>query len=163
MLPIHTVLHPTDFSDRSEFAFQMACSLARDYGARLLIVHVVEPAVPIYGNGLVVAPVRTFEEPLQARLEQLRPPDARIRVEHRLLEGDAAREILAFAEKAGCDFIVMGTHGRSGLGRVLMGSVAEQVVRRASCPVLTVRTPLPGARPTGESAVAAGTASAPAQ
>ncbi len=63
-------------------------------------------------------------------------------VERRLLQGDAAREILGVAKDMKCDLIVLGTHGRTGLGRLLMGSVAEQVVRHASCPVLTVKMPL---------------------
>jgi nucleotide-binding universal stress UspA family protein len=62
-------------------------------------------------------------------------------LEHRLVEGDAATVILQVATEIKCDLIVMGTHGRTGLSRLLMGSVAEQVVRNASCPVLTVKTP----------------------
>jgi nucleotide-binding universal stress UspA family protein len=78
-------------------------------------------------------------------------------VEHWIFQGDPATEILAAAEKIKCDLIVMGTHGRTGLGRLLMGSVAEQVVRKAPCPVLTVKTPLPAARSSNEAvAVAAG-------
>jgi len=141
MLPIRTVLHPTDFSDYSDYAFRLACSLARDYGARLVVVHVVELPVAIYGNGLVLPPPQVNKEPLQAKLQQLLPRDPKVQVEHRLVEGDAATEILRVAGEAKCDLIVMGTHGRTGLGRLLMGSVAEQVVRKASCPVLTVKTP----------------------
>lgn len=66
-------------------------------------------------------------------------------VEHRLREGDAAAEILQVADEVGADLIVLGTHGRTGLGRVLMGSVAEAVLRRARCPVLTLKSPLPEA------------------
>jgi nucleotide-binding universal stress UspA family protein len=64
---------------------------------------------------------------------------AKIRVEHHLREGDPATEILALAQEIGCDLIVIGTHGRTGVGRLLMGSVAEAVLRRAPCPVLTVK------------------------
>jgi nucleotide-binding universal stress UspA family protein len=64
-----------------------------------------------------------------------------VKPEHRAVEGDAVHEILTFAKENPCDLIVMGTHGRTGLGRFLMGSVAEGVVRKAPCPVLTVKTP----------------------
>src|SRR5207247_9050465 len=63
-----------------------------------------------------------------------------------LLEGDAAKEIVELARDSQCDLIVMGTHGRTGLGRLLMGSVAEQVMRRAPCPVLTIKAPIEAAR-----------------
>src|SRR6516165_8047637 len=143
MLAIKTILHPTDFSERSDLAFDLACSLARDYGAHLIVMHVAEPPMPIYGNGLVLSPPQSSKEPLQAKLRQLLPQDSKVQVEHRLVEGDAAIEILRVAGTAKCDLIVIGTHGRTGLGRLLMGSVAEQVLRRASCPVLTVKTPVP--------------------
>ena len=151
MLAIRTVLHPTDFSDRSDFAFRLPCTLARDYGARLVVVHVAEPAVPIYGNGVVIPPPQNSLEPLRARLHRLLPRDPKVRVEHRLAEGDAATEILRLAQEAQADVIVMGTHGRRGLARMLMGSVAEKVVRKALCPVVTVKLPAPQSPPPGES------------
>jgi quercetin dioxygenase-like cupin family protein len=70
-----------------------------------------------------------------------RPSDPRIRVEHRLAEGNAAEEILRLGEAMHCDLIVMGSHGRTGLGRLLTGSVAEEVLRKAACPVMVVKTP----------------------
>jgi nucleotide-binding universal stress UspA family protein len=70
-----------------------------------------------------------------------------VRVEHRLVAGDPGAEILRAAREEPCDLIVMGTHGRTGLGRVLLGSVAEQVVRRAPCPALTVKAPAESGRP----------------
>jgi nucleotide-binding universal stress UspA family protein len=142
MLAIKTILQPTDFSARSEFAFRLACSLARDYSARLIVLHVVEPPTVSAAGVLMLPPVVDLE-PLRERLHQLRPGDPKVAVEHRLVEGDAATEILRAAGEVKCDLIVMGTHGRTGLGRLLMGSVAEQVVRRAPCPVLTVKTPHP--------------------
>jgi nucleotide-binding universal stress UspA family protein len=147
MLAIRTVLHPTDFSERSDLAFRLACSLARDYGARLIVLHVAEPPVAVAGEGVLLIPTPADLEPLRERLGGLRPRDPKVPVEHRLAEGNAAAEILRVAEEAKCDVIVLGTHGRTGLARLLLGSVAEQVLRRASCPVLTVRAaPLP-ARP----------------
>jgi nucleotide-binding universal stress UspA family protein len=146
MLAVQTILHPTDFSERSNSAFQLACALARDYGARLVLLHVVEPPLAVSGDGLVIVPVTVNEEPIRKQLEELRPQDHSIPVEHHLAVGDAAVEILREATEAKPDLIVMGTHGRSGLGRLMMGSVAEHVVRKADCPVLTVKTPLPEVR-----------------
>jgi nucleotide-binding universal stress UspA family protein len=152
MLAVRTILHPTDFSERSDCAFELACALARDYGARLILLHVVEPPLAVSGDGLVMVPVPIHEEPIRERLKELRPQDHTIQVEYRLTVGDAAGEILGEAQEAKPDLIVMGTHGRSGLSRLLMGSVAEQVVRKADCPVLTVKTPLPQVRFAGEGA-----------
>ena len=160
MLKIRTILHPTDFSERSEFAFRLACSLARDYGARLTVLHVAEPPMAVAGEGILWLPLAVDEQPPRERLQQLRPADPKVQVEHRLVEGDAAAEILRVAEETKCDMIVLGTHGRTGLGRVLMGSVAEQIVRKALCSVLTVKTPLPETRPSGEPI--SGTAGIPA-
>jgi nucleotide-binding universal stress UspA family protein len=143
MLPIRTVLYPTDFSESSNFVFRLACTLAQDYGARLVVAHVAEPPAPIYSDGVVIPLADVDEEPLRAELLQLVPREPKVRVEHRLAKGDAAKEILRLAKETQADVIVMGTHGRTGLARVLMGSVAEQVVRKAPCPVVTVKNPLP--------------------
>jgi len=148
MLPIHTILHPTDFSDRAAHGFQMACALARDYGARLIVCHVYQPPTVVYGEfGAAPPPPPEAPEAMTERLARVRPADESIDVRHYVLEGDPATEIVALARDTGADLIVMGTHGRTGLGRLLMGSVAELVVRRAPCPVLTVKTPLPELAP----------------
>jgi nucleotide-binding universal stress UspA family protein len=141
VLPIQTILHPTDFSGHSGYAFPLACSLARERGARLIVVHVM----PV----LLVEEKRFYREEMAGKLNRLGAPDCRFRVEHRLEEGDAATQILRVAQDTACDLIVMGTHGNTGLGRFLMGSVAEQVLRGAACPVLTVRAPFPLAKPRG--------------
>jgi nucleotide-binding universal stress UspA family protein len=141
MLGIKTILHPTDFSERSGLAFRLACTLARDYGARLIVLHVAEPPMAVPAEGALMFPLVVDLEPLRQRLQNLGPKDPHCQVEYRLVQGDAAAEILQLAEETKCDLIVMGTHGRKGLGRLLMGSVAEQVLRNASCPVLTVKTP----------------------
>jgi nucleotide-binding universal stress UspA family protein len=145
MLPIRAILHPTDFSERSGYAFQLACSLARDHGARLIVLHVMP--VPL------VQEKRLYREEMAEELNRLGAPDAQVRVEHRLEEGDPATQILRVAQETTCDLIVLGSHGRTGLDRLLMGSVAEQVVRRASCPVLTVKAPFPPSQPAGAPAV----------
>jgi nucleotide-binding universal stress UspA family protein len=141
MLPLHTLLHPTDFSERSEYAFRLACSLARDYGARLVVLHVVTPPVVIYGEGVVPPEPEMFRAEAQEKLNRLEAPAPGVGMERRLTEGDPVAEILRLARESGADLIVLGTHGRTGLGRLLMGSVAEQVVRQAPCPVLTIRMP----------------------
>jgi nucleotide-binding universal stress UspA family protein len=147
MLPIRKILHPTDFSDRSQAAFEMASALARDYAAELVVVHVDRP-MPIFApDGIAVA--GPTEEPYEARvkLAEIRPTDPRVTVTHHLLEGDPAEQILKAARAVAADLIVLGTHGTTGLARLLMGSVAESVVRKAACPVLTVKAPFPEAKP----------------
>ena len=146
MTAIKKVLHPTDFSEVSGYAFQLACALARDFGSKLILVHVrpLPVVVPVEAG----AP--SFELPddsddLRRQLNALRPHDPEVPVERHLLVGDEATEIDKLAAMERCDLIVMGTHGRTGFGRVFLGSVAEKVVRTATCPVLTIKRPLPGA------------------
>jgi nucleotide-binding universal stress UspA family protein len=140
--PIRTVLHPTDFSGPCAEAFRLACELAGDQSARLTVVHIVvappvgqvnQPAPP----PLPVDPRGKLEELL--RLAQASAPG--LQADYRVEKGDAAPRIVAAAQETRCDLIVMGTHGRTGLGRALMGSVAEQVLRTAPCPVVTVKAP----------------------
>jgi nucleotide-binding universal stress UspA family protein len=141
MLSIRTILHPTDFSDSSKQAFQLACSLARDHGARLVVVHVVpEPRVPL-GGIMTPPPAEDYPE-VKKQLQEIRATGPKIRIDRRLAVGDPVREICRLAKNTKTRLIVMGTHGRKGLNRFLMGSVAEQVVRKAECPVLTVRLPI---------------------
>ncbi len=148
MLPIHTILHPTDFSERSRFALRLAGALARDYGARLILLHVAVPPVVVYGEGAILPTPEEERDQLLAELEQLQVPG--VHVEHRLEEGDPVAEIVRVAEESRADLIVMGTHGRTGFGRLLMGSVAERTLRKAPCPVLTVRAPFPRSAPVEE-------------
>jgi nucleotide-binding universal stress UspA family protein len=124
----------------------MACALARDYHARLIVLHVEPPPVAALGGMPVVPPLpeEYDRENLEKQLRRLQPSDPAVRVEHRLVAGDPVAEILRAAQEQSCDLIVMGTHGRTGLGRLLMGSVAEQVVRRAPCLVLTLKSPTAG-------------------
>jgi nucleotide-binding universal stress UspA family protein len=142
MLAIRTILHPTDFSERSDYAFRLACALARDHGSRLIVVHVAGPVVTAYGDMIVTEPIEATFKELKSKLLAIQGPDALL-VEHRLEEGEPATQILEVARDCRCDLIVMGTHGRRGLNRLLMGSVAEQVMRKAPCPVVTVKTPFP--------------------
>jgi nucleotide-binding universal stress UspA family protein len=147
MLPIRTILHPTDFSEGSENAFRLACSLTRDYRARLIVLHVLERPAVAY-SGVMMAPPSpgpSAEErhELRERLRQIQPLDPAVHVEHILEEGDPATAISQVVQERDCNLIVMGTHGRTGFSRMLMGSVAEQVVRQSPRPVVTVKTPFP--------------------
>jgi nucleotide-binding universal stress UspA family protein len=139
MLPLGTVLHPTDFSENSEYAFRVACGLARDYKARLLLLHVMAPPMVIYAGGPVPAETWPSIDEVQEKLHELQGQAHHVRVETQVMEGDPVDMILRAAEETECDVIVMGTHGRTGLGRLLMGSVAEAVIRKAPCPVLSVK------------------------
>jgi nucleotide-binding universal stress UspA family protein len=130
--PPRVILHPTDYSDCSEEALRLAARLAGDYDAKLVILH-VRPA----GGGKS----GDWCEGLRKGLHQLRPSVADIPTEQCVQEGDAAASIVNAARETGCDLIVMGTHGRSGLGRLALGSVAEQVVRQVTCPVLLAKAP----------------------
>ena len=142
MSKIRTILHPTDFSERSESAFHLACSLARDQRARLIVLHVIPPPV-CHGEVVARQQPNGYREQMDNWLQRLQAPGSGVEIDHRLTDGEPYAEILRVAEDDSCDLIVMGTHGRTGLGRLLMGSVAEQVLRRASCPVLTVKTLFP--------------------
>jgi nucleotide-binding universal stress UspA family protein/quercetin dioxygenase-like cupin family protein len=145
MQTLKTILHPTDFSPSSDQAFVWACSLARDNKARLVLLHVVPPSMDPLMQVPTPDPLRPAEsqEAWKGRLHWPQPQDPKIVVEHRVAEGDAPEEILRLAGAVRCDLIVMGTHGRTGLRRLLMGSVAEEVLRKATCPVLAFKTPLP--------------------
>jgi nucleotide-binding universal stress UspA family protein len=142
MLPLGTILHPTDFSEHSEFAFRVACALARDYKARLILLHVLPPPMVIYAGGPVPAETWPSVEEVKEHLRNLEEQTHHVRVESQVLEGDPVDMILRAAEETHSDVIVMGTHGRTALARLLLGSVAEVVLRKAPCPVLTVRTPM---------------------
>jgi len=147
MLPIRKILHPTDYSDLSRPAFEFACSLARDFGAELVICHVSPPPIAAVDGGMVIEIPTGEAEGMFARLEEMKPADAQVRVTHRLLRGDPTDEILRLASASKADIIVMGTHGRGWLTHLLMGSVAEAVLRKAPCPVVTVKVPLAAENP----------------
>jgi nucleotide-binding universal stress UspA family protein len=141
MLPIRNILHPTDFSDRSELALKLASALARDYKANLTILHVAQEPVILFTEGIIPPPADDHLQEVREQLESIEPADPDVSVTHQLVEGNPATEILRVADMTNADLIVLGTHGRRGLKRFLMGSVAEYVMERATCPVLTVKTP----------------------
>jgi universal stress protein A len=137
MFPLRTILHPTDFSENSAMALRLACSLARDHGARLVLLHVLPPPLVVFEGGVVPEPSWDYPD-LHHKFRNLTPGDVQVATEPHVVEGDPATEIVRLAKKLPCDMIVMGTHGRRGLCRLLMGSVAESVLRNAPCPVLIV-------------------------
>jgi nucleotide-binding universal stress UspA family protein len=141
MLKIQTILFATDFSESSKYALDLAFALARDCRSRLLVLHVATPpAFVTYGEfEKALEKSSGYRHELEEKLRQCQKPGCN--AEFALKEGDPAQEIIKLAHDASCDLIVMGTHGRTGLGRLLMGSVAEQVLRGASCPLLTVKAP----------------------
>ncbi|GIW80870.1 MAG: universal stress protein [Gemmatales bacterium] len=141
-MKLKAIVHATDFSEHSKYAFELACALARDHEAKLYIIHVKIPEPMIYGEGMINLPEEGFDESLKRRLEEIVPAHGSIEVERALLAGNPVTEIVNFAKKVDADLIVMGTHGWTGLSRIIMGSVAENVVRKAHCPVLTVKHPV---------------------
>src|SRR5919205_1031756 len=137
MIHINRILYPTDFSPYSNQAYFHAVALAEKHQATLTILYVYVPGVSGLGTPSTVVDRHYWQD----LLEQIRPIDTSIPVNHVLLEGDPATEIVRYATDAGMDLIVMGTHGRTGVERLLMGSVAEKVLRDASCSVLVVKLP----------------------
>jgi nucleotide-binding universal stress UspA family protein len=139
----HKILFPTDFSVLAKTALEMATSLAKQRGAKLMIVHVEEPPIAYGGGELYYGVAEPDRQELKKMLSEVLPTDPAVGYEHRLLIGAPASAIVQLAESENADMIVMPTHGRTGLMRLLMGSVAEEVVRKAQCPVLTVKAAPP--------------------
>jgi universal stress protein A len=104
-----------------------------------LIVHVEEPPMAYGGGELYYGALEPTRNELSKMLEAVRPADPNVPCEHHLITGEPASELVRLAKAQHVDMIVMGTHGRTGILRLLMGSVAEAVVRRSDCPVLTYR------------------------
>lgn len=140
------ILHPSDFSSASRAAFRKAIDMAKASRAELLIVHVVSPVVPVPGDGYVSPEMydqlsASSRAWAQKRLDSLvaQAKKSRARVKGFVLEGAASDEIVRFARARRVELIVMGTHGRKGIAKLFVGSVADRVVAAATCPVLTVR------------------------
>ena len=131
------IVCPVDFSDTSNVALDLASKLARENGAKVFIIHVEDVAAAAHPGLFGGLPPATW--PLRQKLNATLPTATEVRFEHDLLIGDPADKIVEFATAKGADLIVMGTHGTTGLARVLMGSVAENVVRRSPVPVLTLK------------------------
>lgn len=139
MYRIQTILFPTDFTERSREAFAVARSMARTHGARLVAVHVIEPHMPIGELGFGLPVTGMFRDEVRGELEAFCPGEPGLTVETVLTEGLIDEEVLRLAEQIHAELIVMATHGRTAIGRLFLGSVAEQVLHKARCPVLMVR------------------------
>jgi nucleotide-binding universal stress UspA family protein len=142
-MTIHRLLCPTDFSDVSDHALQQAAALARWYGARLTVLHVrltVTPHPDMPAGGPIAPWLETETEALRKKTTEACRAiiDAGTPVDVAVLHGEPVPLILAMADSLPADLIVMGTHGTSGFQHLLLGSVTEKVLRKATCPVLTV-------------------------
>lgn len=162
MTTMRRVLCPVDFSDGCRHAVDLALALAHGSGGLLRAVHVLQPvpALVPFTDPLSHPPgLWTPEDTEAVRKDVLRfvageGAGSGVPVEAVCLEGNPAREILRDAEAVSADLLVMGTHGRTGFTRLLLGSVTEKVLRHAPCPVLTVPPRAPDAVPVGERAFA---------
>ena len=146
MINLKRILWPTDYSETSEAAQTYACALAKQFDAELHIVHVIiEPAYAVSPMGVGYIPA-SYHEDMRARsdAELAKLPSGNVgdelSVVRESLGGAPADSITTYAEEHDIGMIVIGTHGYSGLSRMLMGSVAEKVVRTATCPVLTIHS-----------------------
>ena len=158
----HKILVPTDFSADAEHAMRLACELSAEYHAPLTLIHIYDPvSYPLPDIYVLNNPgqlSRMWAE-FDRRLAQAKADAEAAGAQSpqtRFLEGLTAAEIVRFAKDEGYDLIVMGTHGRTGVARVLLGSVAARVVQTAGCAVLTVKRPgLPAVVLAGEPIAAA--------
>jgi nucleotide-binding universal stress UspA family protein len=149
-MQIHQILVPFDFSPTAREALAPAADLARRYGAALVLLHVYEPplypvppdAMRLPSPEVMAAEVTALETDLEGVQRQLQSEGVG-NVTVNIAQGDPVKEILREIKDVGIDLVVIGTHGRTGLKHLLLGSVAEKVVRSAPCPVLTVRGPAP--------------------
>jgi nucleotide-binding universal stress UspA family protein len=147
MIDLRRILVPTDFSKSSQNALTYGVAFAARFGAELYLLHVVQDLALFIPEAVMVPPVVPPVEQFvsAARLALQRAVGdldlSEVRITPEVAEGAPFEEIIRFARERDIDLIVMGTHGHTGLAHILMGSVAEKVVRRAPCPVLTVRHP----------------------
>ena len=145
MIKIKRILVPTDFSDAGKSALMYAVAFADQFGAAVDLFHVVEPIPP--GALLSYMPMEELKQSMQKdaedQMEALHSAweDYAFPVQRIVVEGHPFVEIIRQAKESNADLIVMGTHGRGAIAHMLLGSVAEKTVRKAPCPVLTVRHP----------------------
>ena len=145
---IQTILMPTDFSECAEHAFTWALQMAADWRARLVLFHVAAPISPLaFPDSVYLPELRRLEADMLADAEKRmsefagKKGSSAVVVETRVGVGEPVSEICQAAEREQTDLIIMGSHGRTGLSHVLLGSVAERVIRHTSYPVLVVRKP----------------------
>jgi nucleotide-binding universal stress UspA family protein len=136
------ILHPTDYSELSQVALVRAVAEAKAHGAQLIIMHAVDTLGPeniTYGEVGSERQPDGYRRRLWEQLHQVQSPDPTIPVEYLLVEDDPVKAIVETALERDCDLIVLGSHGRDGIRRILSGSIAERVMREAPCPVLVVK------------------------
>lgn len=146
MAGFQRILLATDFSETAACATDLALLMARNFNASLDVLHVLETETPIMMDGVVYLPADYYdnlEKQAAEKLEEVIPRTERdkLSVTLALRKGAPFVEIVRYARDQKVDLIVLGTHGRGALAHVIMGNVAERVVRKASCPVLTVKHP----------------------
>ncbi|MDG3005912.1 universal stress protein [Paludisphaera mucosa] len=142
MGPIRKIFVPTDFSRHALEAFRQAVALARAAGAGVVVLHVARPpAVVVDGGRLSAATASGESGDLWAELRKIKAEEPEVAVELEVIVADRpdVAHVLDMVESAGCDLIVMGTHGLTGLKHRLFGGLTEEVVRRARCPVMVVK------------------------
>ena len=148
MIDLKRILLPTDFSDFSKSSLPWGCEFAEKFGAELHLLHVLQDLIAMVPEpGLAFPPpgdyLRELQDAAERALSQL--PDeewcSRVSIVRATRQGPPFVEIIRYARENDIDLMILGTHGRSGLAHVLLGSVAERVVRKSPCPVLTIRPP----------------------
>jgi nucleotide-binding universal stress UspA family protein len=142
---LHPIVFATDFSPASKGALEKAIEMARKEGAEMIVAHVYEPPASLSHSGVaddvieaeLEATIRKdIEKQLEPVLATVRAAGVKVRGE--ILAGHAAKELALLADRNGAAMVVIGTHGRTGIKKLVMGSVASQVIATAPCPVLTV-------------------------
>jgi nucleotide-binding universal stress UspA family protein len=148
MIDLHRILVPTDFSKFSQAALTYATAFAEKFGAELHLLHVVQNLALMIPDSVNVMPpvgpsIDQLTRAVSEALDRLVAENhlEHLKVQKGVREGTPFYEIIQYAKETDSDLIVMGTHGHSGLVHMLLGSVTEKVVRKAPCPVLTVRHP----------------------
>lgn len=147
-MQIRTILMPTDFSEYAEHAFTWALEMAADWQAKLVLFHAAAPISPLaFPDSVYLPELRRLEADMLAdakkRMSEFvgKKESGAVVVETRVVVGEPIYEICQAVGREQADLIIMGSHGRTGLSHVLLGSVAERVIRHASCPVLVARKP----------------------
>ena len=147
---INKVLVPIDFSDYSKSALKYAVNFAKSFNAEIILIYVVEPVIypPDFSMGQIAMPsINTeWDDRAKDELQKLAKSEiiGAVKVKTIIKTGKPFVEIIETAKEENVDLIIIATHGRSGVEHILFGSTAEKVVRKAPCPVLTLREPLKG-------------------
>lgn len=148
MKPFDKILTAIDFSENSDFAFEYALTLAKQFQAELTIMHVINEPVDLRGFYVPHISFEQLEKEIEEGAEKMMEKFCQARLagfsnyKTAILTGIPYEEIIKKSEETGSSLIVLGTHGRTGLDHIIFGSTAERVVRSAFCPVLTIRMPV---------------------